>query len=349
MSELGVSPNQITFNCMIDACAKTGAMSQCQMWLEAMIKGGFHPDQRTCSTMSNAGTVSTERERSWAFESIILAYAKEGQVERAQHWLFEMVSDGLTPSDAVQNRLLHLCSIKDGSAAQEIKRKIQTIRRGTVTEDVGAVIDRYGLDQDSFQSRNQNQDNLQSSSLQSRSKGRRNNGKGKRNGTNGANTLNLPTDSQQNQKSKADRQVSNQQRSLDMLAGVGTDPRLLSKLDTQALTAFLASNPQLVQLLSQLGQVVGQSSVDKFPSQSAMSSETTFQDIKCAQGKGVRPPTGYPSQKGMHSAPPMDTFNSIPNPPMAGPQSAVDLDSAILMALQDLLKRSVETSYATGC
>lgn len=54
MQQVGIAPNQVTFNCMIDANAKFGAMKQCNIWLQDMIKADCHPDEMTLNMLMRA-------------------------------------------------------------------------------------------------------------------------------------------------------------------------------------------------------------------------------------------------------------------------------------------------------
>jgi pentatricopeptide repeat protein len=317
MSQLGIPPNQITYNCMIDACAKIGAMNQCQMWLENMIKGGFHPDQRTYTTLSNAGSSGTERERLWAFESIILAYTKEGNMDRVQQWLSKMLSDGLVPSDTVRNRLQHFCNTSEASATSDIRKKI------SMANDVNGA--RHVPPQSSFQN-NQNRN------------------KGREAGKNRRNDIDAMDFKPRNQNYKGGGQ---RHQAPNTYRTPGIQPDVAERNDGlhpyqfsgPALAAALASHPDLLQIASQASMARNRGEVQdlqqlsqqalatlamnpallQLASQyaSAGSSPVANSYVGIPEQKSLRKPLRNMSDIGIGASVPQawDTFDSIPYPP----------------------------------
>jgi hypothetical protein len=272
-----------------------------------MIKHGFHPDLRTCTTLSNAGASVTERERSWAFESIILAYAKEGKLQQVQDWLSKMLNDGLVPTDTVRHGLLHLCHSREGAAANEIKEKLGAMRKETkATHSVD--MDRHGLAQDGFNSRN---------------KGRRNNGKGGKGKSSGLYSPGFQANSPQKHRNK-EQMLSPQTYSFADMLPLAASGRYLQQspdeLNHDGYATLLTSSRQLP------------TSAQKTPQ---LNSNAVF-----GKDKDFQMREGYHGDDGVHfPSTPQNTFNVIPKPSQCFLQSPGDYDppAEMIANLQDLL------------
>ena len=65
MEKDGLKANLISYNAMIDACAKTGAVEKAEFWLRTMLSGGVEADvvsySSTIDACSKAGMLELFR------------------------------------------------------------------------------------------------------------------------------------------------------------------------------------------------------------------------------------------------------------------------------------------------
>merc|ERR1719356_1520053 len=92
MQARGIPCNTITFNTLLDACAKACAMKKASQLLEEMGQSSAEPDLITYSTL-------------------IKGFCAEGDVDRAFHILDEMKRDGkFSPDEIMYNSILDGCA-----------------------------------------------------------------------------------------------------------------------------------------------------------------------------------------------------------------------------------------------
>merc|ERR1712012_1112752 len=72
----GVAPDVVSYNSVINACAKAGKADRAERWLAKAIEGGVAPN-----------VVS--------YTAVIDACAKAGKAERAEHWLAQARRSGI--------------------------------------------------------------------------------------------------------------------------------------------------------------------------------------------------------------------------------------------------------------
>merc|ERR1719373_1037055 len=92
MRASGIPCNTITYNTLLDACAKACSMSKASQLLEDMGDSGAEPDIITYSTL-------------------VKGYCAEGDVDRAFHILDEMKRDNkFSPDEIMYNSILDGCA-----------------------------------------------------------------------------------------------------------------------------------------------------------------------------------------------------------------------------------------------
>ena len=78
LADENVVVDVITYNAVIDACAKVGEVQKAASYLETMRDHGTYPD-----------VIS--------FTSVINGYAQLGDVDKAEHWLAQMDEFNVAP------------------------------------------------------------------------------------------------------------------------------------------------------------------------------------------------------------------------------------------------------------
>ncbi|KAL8428898.1 hypothetical protein ACSSS7_006906 [Eimeria intestinalis] len=99
MSAQGIEVNTVTYNSLLDVCARVGAMDRAAMLLDDMLKNGVKPDLITFST-------------------IIKGYCAHGQMDKGLFLLKAMKQKNISPDGVLYNSLLDGC-VRAG--AQQIK------------------------------------------------------------------------------------------------------------------------------------------------------------------------------------------------------------------------------------
>mmetsp|Transcript_93126 Transcript_93126/g.290313 ORF Transcript_93126/g.290313 Transcript_93126/m.290313 type:complete len:408 (+) Transcript_93126:81-1304(+) len=87
MQDLNVSPNSITYNTMMNVCAKAKNARLAEWWLERMCADGMP----ACAV---------------SFHIVIAAYANVGQFEKAESWFKKMQQAGVKPDAVIYNSMI---------------------------------------------------------------------------------------------------------------------------------------------------------------------------------------------------------------------------------------------------
>merc|ERR1719359_252468 len=113
MERSGVTPNVVTFNSVINACAQCGDVDRAESWFRRMLAKEVTPSVET-------------------FNSLINACAKAGDALRAEEWFEEISSHGLEPDAFSYSTLSH---------ARAATRNTPTQHRGLRAGATGASVD----------------------------------------------------------------------------------------------------------------------------------------------------------------------------------------------------------------
>ena len=123
MQKEGLSPNEITFTCILKACGNVGAIDKGIQIHDEIIKGGWLAQNivlgnalvdmyAKCGILSKALKVFEElpvRDTiSWS--ALISGYAQEGHFEEALKCFAQMQKEGLSPDDITFVSVLNACS-----------------------------------------------------------------------------------------------------------------------------------------------------------------------------------------------------------------------------------------------
>ncbi|KAL8443950.1 hypothetical protein Emed_006493 [Eimeria media] len=110
MSAQGIEVNTVTYNSLLDVCARVGAMDRAAMLLDDMLKNGVKPDLITFST-------------------IIKGYCAHGQMDKGLLLLKAMKQKNISPDGVLYNSLLDGC-VRAGrsSLCLELWREMQAQR-----------------------------------------------------------------------------------------------------------------------------------------------------------------------------------------------------------------------------
>merc|ERR1712136_737957 len=119
-------PNRVTFNSVIDVCAKVGDIPQAMHTWSRMINAGVQPNEVSYNTMLKACAQGRDGEKAeqWmsklvhdgfqpgivSFSSLIDAFAKIGALTKAEEWFDSMGSCGLTADVVIFNSLINACA-----------------------------------------------------------------------------------------------------------------------------------------------------------------------------------------------------------------------------------------------
>ncbi|XP_026193169.1 uncharacterized protein LOC34622298 [Cyclospora cayetanensis] len=117
MATFGVEVNTVTYNSLLDVCARVGAMDRAAALLDDMLKKGVQPDLITFST-------------------IIKGYCAHGQMDKGLLLLKAMKQKSISPDGVLYNSLLDGCVRAGYRAAYDV---LQNMRREGVTADSKTV------------------------------------------------------------------------------------------------------------------------------------------------------------------------------------------------------------------
>merc|ERR1719222_308978 len=95
MEHAGLVPGLLTFNSVINACAKAGDVCRAEHWLSEMSERGVKPD-----------TVS--------YSTVIHACLRAHDPHRAEHWLTNMQAAGEPPSNFCFNSVIQAFALQAG-------------------------------------------------------------------------------------------------------------------------------------------------------------------------------------------------------------------------------------------
>ena len=98
MEHDGIQANVVTYNSVINACARCGDAKRAEHWFQKMVAQGVQPGVLT-------------------FNSLVNACAKALDVDRAEKWLKEMPKHNVQPDDVSYSTVIHACG-----TAQEPER-----------------------------------------------------------------------------------------------------------------------------------------------------------------------------------------------------------------------------------
>merc|ERR1719281_141252 len=99
MLETKAAPTTVTYNAVINACAKSEDAAGAERWLEQMHDAGIKGD-----------TIS--------FTTVINACSRVGDVKKAESWLMRMLESGVEPNTITFNAVIAACAkVGDGRRA----------------------------------------------------------------------------------------------------------------------------------------------------------------------------------------------------------------------------------------
>mmetsp|Transcript_15355 Transcript_15355/g.43949 ORF Transcript_15355/g.43949 Transcript_15355/m.43949 type:complete len:405 (-) Transcript_15355:17-1231(-) len=115
MVDLKVSPNAITYNTMMNACAKANDVRRAEWWLERMHQDGVE----MCAV---------------SFHTVIAAYTKLSDFERAESWFGKMQQAGVKADRVIYNSMI-CARAKAGHAEQTEYWAAEMERNGLVPDE----------------------------------------------------------------------------------------------------------------------------------------------------------------------------------------------------------------------
>lgn len=107
MEDRGVQATVLSYNTLFDAFAQVGKPEACEQLLSRMIGKGIEPNVISYATCINA-------------------CAKHGDVAAAEGWLERMLAAGVEPDAVTYSSLIHACGVKRG-AAKDAERWLQAM------------------------------------------------------------------------------------------------------------------------------------------------------------------------------------------------------------------------------
>jgi pentatricopeptide repeat domain-containing protein 1 len=154
MGKLGFKPDPSAVNFIISGFAKTGNTSKVEAWLEQMIKAGQVPNLTNMAhlihQLARSGNApNLARAESWfesvcrcglvpdrlCFNSLIIAFAKKGDVQKAEHYLNAMIQDGNVPSLIECSAVIHAYA-KAGCVKEAEQWLVKIESMGLVPDEV---------------------------------------------------------------------------------------------------------------------------------------------------------------------------------------------------------------------
>jgi leucine-rich PPR motif-containing protein len=126
MLRMGLKPNIVTFNSLIDACAKTRSISLAMEVWSIMTESDVSPNLITYNTMINAFAQACDSQsaETWmekmladkiepdifTFNAMVSICAKRGDCDGAERWFKRMEAGGTKADPVVFNSVIHACA-----------------------------------------------------------------------------------------------------------------------------------------------------------------------------------------------------------------------------------------------
>jgi len=108
MVDAGVEADTVTYNTVINACARVGDAEQAEDWMRHMVENGVSPGQLT-------------------FNSMLNACAQAGDIPRCEKWLSKMRGHGLGPDGVSFGTVIHGCvKAQKMSRAEQLLQEMLT-------------------------------------------------------------------------------------------------------------------------------------------------------------------------------------------------------------------------------
>merc|ERR1712182_17843 len=113
MDQKCIDPAILTFNSLINACAKAGDISRAEHWLRETFRRGLTPDSISYSTIIHAcveakeltraeqwleemhNSSCSEQPNAFSYNFVVQAFARRGNLLKAEHWLTTANSVGI--------------------------------------------------------------------------------------------------------------------------------------------------------------------------------------------------------------------------------------------------------------
>lgn len=121
MKSQHISINTVTYNTLVDACARVGAMDKAAWLLDDMLSSGIEPDLITFSTIAKGYMLHNIYQGLSIF--MLSRYCVQGDVQRALQLLKAMTDRGIKADGILYNSLLDGCvraSVRISSMREKI-------------------------------------------------------------------------------------------------------------------------------------------------------------------------------------------------------------------------------------
>merc|ERR1719443_266249 len=126
MIKSGVAANTVTYNSVINACAKAGQLHRAEEWLEKLVSQAAGGPPGLCDEKVAPDVIS--------YNTVVTAHAKAGDVQKAESWAERMAADGQMP-----NLVTYLALMQAHSRAgrpKDVERLLNQMMARRVRPDV---------------------------------------------------------------------------------------------------------------------------------------------------------------------------------------------------------------------